>query len=60
MTFLTSKNHNFRKANETLSKHQKIKKTYIYERNALIAADAQDILTQKEVKKQIAWDIHKN
>ena len=60
VTLFISKNHNFRKANGAFSKRQRIKKTYIYKGNALTAADARNILTQKKIKKQIARDIHKN
>ena len=60
ITLFTSKNHNFQKANGAFNKRQKTKRTYVYKGNTLTAADAQDILTQKEIKEQIARDIHKN
>ena len=60
VTLLTSKNPNFRKINRALNKHRKTKRTYIYKGDALTAADTRDILAQKEVKEQIARDIHEN
>ena len=41
------------KANEALSKHKKAKRIYVYKGEALSIREAIDILTQREVDKQM-------
>lgn len=60
MTLLKAEAHNLRKANEALSKRRRAKKTRLLQRGVLIAADARDILTQKEVDEQLKDEKRQN
>ena len=60
LTLVSAENHNLRKANEALSKCRRAKKTHVCEGGVLTAEDAWDILAQKEVGKQVAWDMREN
>lgn len=60
VTLLTAENRNLRKANKALSKRRRAKKTRFRERGVLTVEDAQDILTQKDVEKQIMRDRREN
>lgn len=58
VTLLTSENHNLRKANETLSKRRRAKKSRIREGGALTTEDAQEVLAQKEAEEQTKQNKH--
>jgi hypothetical protein len=47
-----------RAANKALSKYRRTKKARVRQSSALIIEDAQDIISQKDVDKQIRCDIH--
>jgi hypothetical protein len=56
--FLSIEVYIFRVANKTLSKYRRAKKTRIRQGNTLIIGDRQDILTQKDIDKQVRRDIY--
>ena len=60
VTFLTTENHDLRKANEALSKRRRARKTHVDERGALIAEEGRNILAQKEVAAQVRWELRKH
>jgi hypothetical protein len=47
----------FQVANETLSKYRKAKKARVYQGSILTIEDAQDIISQKDINKQVRRDI---
>ena len=56
VTLLTAENRTLHKANEALSKRRRAKKNRIHRGGALTVEDANDILAQNEVDKQIRRD----
>jgi hypothetical protein len=56
VTFLTAENYTFRKANKILSKRRRTKNNRIQQGGVLIIEDANNILAQNEVDKQIRRD----
>jgi len=57
MTFLSAEVRTFRAANEALNKRRRAKKARVRQRGALIIEDAQAIIAQKNVDKQVRHDI---
>jgi len=57
MTLLSAEVRTLRAANEALSKRRRAKKTRVRQGGALIVEDAQDILAQKDVDKQVRRDL---
>jgi hypothetical protein len=47
-----------RAANKTLSKYRKTKKARVRQDSALIIEDTQDIISQKDIDKQVRHDIY--
>jgi hypothetical protein len=59
MTLLSAEVRTLRAANKALSKRHRAKKARVRQGGALIVKDAQDILTQKDVDKQVQCDVRK-
>ena len=57
MTLLSAEVRTLQAANEALSKRRRAKKARVRQGGALIIEDAQDIITQKDVDKQVRRDI---
>jgi len=57
VAFLRTEVSTLRKDNKGLSKRQKAKKTHVWLRGSLTIQEAQDLLDQKDVDKQMAQEI---
>jgi hypothetical protein len=60
MTLLQAEAHNLRRANETLSKRRRAKKTCIQQGGTMTIEEAHDVLAQMGVEDQISLNIHEN
>ena len=60
MTLLQKENSDLRKANEALSKRRRAKKIQIRKGGSLTVSDARDLITQRELYKQISHDRRRN
>jgi hypothetical protein len=58
ITLLSAEIYTLRTANKTLSKRRKTKKTRVRQGGTLIVEDAQDIIIQKDIDKQVQRNIH--
>ena len=58
MTLLSAEVRTLQAANEALSKRRRAKKARVRQGGALTIEDAQDIIAQKDVDKQVRRDIH--
>jgi hypothetical protein len=58
ITFLLAEVYIFRVTNKALNKRRRAKKTRVRQGGALIIGDRQDILIQKDVDKQVRYNIY--
>jgi hypothetical protein len=58
MTLLSAEVRTLRAANEALSKRRRAKKARVHQGGALTVEDAQDIIAQKDVDKQVRRDVY--
>jgi hypothetical protein len=57
MTLLSAEVRTLRAANKALSKRRRAKKACVHQGGTLTIKDAQDIIAQKDVDKQVRYDV---